>query len=45
MAGQTEKVTSSTTLWSTVVKEADSSEEERPSYEFSNGRRYVDPKR
>ncbi len=39
------KVSSSSILFSQAVKAADTTEEEHPSYEFSNGRRFVEPKR
>ena len=30
-------------LWSEIVQEIDPREEERPAYEFSNGRKFVQP--
>lgn len=39
-----EKINSSTKLWSEECREADPTPEERPAYEFSNGRRFDEPR-
>jgi len=42
MADQKVRVT--TRLWSGEVRKADKSKEQKPAYEFSNGRKFVQPK-
>lgn len=39
-----DKINSSSILFSQVVKGMDTTEEEKPTYEFSNGRKFVEPK-
>lgn len=38
------KISSSSILFSQVVKGMDTTEEVKPTYEFSNGRKFVEPK-
>jgi hypothetical protein len=38
-------VKTSERLWSEEVKKADNTPEQKPTYEFSNGRVFVEPKR
>jgi|APCry1669188970_1035186.scaffolds.fasta_scaffold66530_2 hypothetical protein len=38
------KINSSSVLFSQVVKNADPTDEEKPTYEFGNGRKFVEPK-
>jgi hypothetical protein len=44
MADDPNKTSSSSILFSQVVKEFDPAEEVKPSYEFSSGRKFVEPK-
>jgi len=39
-----QKVRTTERLWSSEVKRADKSKEVKPTYEFSNGRKFVQPK-